>query len=639
MKNWLFLITLILGGGQIMASTQPPETIYPLTRELKSLNYYVEQAQLWEQVTLKQPNDPNAWVNYYTAARNANALSSKTFYNQEIIVANAAEAIKGTFEHYYLAFWESGIKNKRFDDLLKAHQLAPDRPEVFHDMVTYYEIRGEQEKVKAYCQKMYEADVISNGILNWNYNALMSVEPESILLVHGDNDTYPALLLQHIHGVQPKVKVVNTFLLQFYPNYRDRLFKELGVPSYQATEIQTEEDIIQKQYRLLIHLIKNSSLPVYFGIAVMDDLRQKFDEQLYLTGLAFLHFDKTIDNVAILRNNFENKFRKDDLFQPLSYDKSQSVINHINMNYIPLLVMLYQNYLSSGSTDKANAVKQLCLTIAERNNSKARVAAYFQEPQEIKPFKSVIDIKAIEKLMMKVDENKYASAFETTNAQYEHFLMDLLQQKEFGKLETCKIYPADWKSYLPETYQNQPEEVLFENGHPEEDNMPIVNITLEAAQMYCEWLTIVYNQSTHKKKRHKKVRFYIPSNEEWTKAAKGKYETAIYPWGGYGIANAKRCYLANFNPYKPKKDLAPYAPENESPGEDGGFFPVSVDAYFPNDQGLYNLSGNVAEMVKGGWTKGGSWLEAAKYLNIDEKHEQNIPSPAVGFRVFMEVIE
>ena len=55
------------------------------------------------------------------------------------------------------------------------------------------------------------------------------------------------------------------------------------------------------------------------------------------------------------------------------------------------------------------------------------------------------------------------------------------------------------------------------------------------------------------------------------------------------------------------------------------------------------MSGNVAEMLnEPGRTKGGSWASSGYYLRIDAEDEYEgftEPSPMIGFRYFMEILE
>jgi len=51
------------------------------------------------------------------------------------------------------------------------------------------------------------------------------------------------------------------------------------------------------------------------------------------------------------------------------------------------------------------------------------------------------------------------------------------------------------------------------------------------------------------------------------------------------------------------------------------------------------MSGNVAEMIQGGnIAKGGSWEDLPADCTISSKKTINGKSPAIGFRVFMEVL-
>lgn len=66
-----------------------------------------------------------------------------------------------------------------------------------------------------------------------------------------------------------------------------------------------------------------------------------------------------------------------------------------------------------------------------------------------------------------------------------------------------------------------------------------------------------------------------------------------------------------------------------------------VRSYWENKFGLYNMGGNVAEMVsKKSILKGGSWRDDAEYLKIISKMDYDGKAqPSVGFRYFVEILD
>ena len=72
-----------------------------------------------------------------------------------------------------------------------------------------------------------------------------------------------------------------------------------------------------------------------------------------------------------------------------------------------------------------------------------------------------------------------------------------------------------------------------------------------------------------------------------------------------------------------------------------GFLAMSItEAYFPNDIGLYDVVGNVAEMtLEKGKACGGSWNHTPEESTIRSINTYTKPDAAIGFRIFMEVIE
>jgi formylglycine-generating enzyme required for sulfatase activity len=640
----LFLFSLLAMFFQ-QGDAATPEPIMPLSKAIRSLDYYQQQAQLWLAETQQHPQQADAWLNYYTAARNINVLQGYAAFDLEGILTEVKANIPTSFEAYYLTYWQSNLFNRNYEALLKAHELAPDRMELAHDFIHYYEVKGDLANYAFWCEKYFRTGELSPGILNWNYNVLASVRANGVLLTQGDNDTYPAWVLQMVKGVRRDVRIVNLYLLLAEKDYRSRVFVELQVPD---TFERPQEATINTQLELLLrHLLQHCARPVHLGIATPTAQRTAFDSKLYLTGLAFEHSEQYLDNVRLLRENFEHKFLTEQLENPLYYDPSQSVVDHMNMNYIPALAILYDFYGKEGAQEEAEGIADLALRIAGRADKTQEIAGIFRQEITMVPASTKIDLRALDKEMYPIKGALYASAYEVSNAQYRLFLQDLLEAQQFDLLAICKTNTVNWRSFLPEAYQELPASVLFDmGGNPDDGDHPISNISHEAAIAYCEWLTQVYNASDHRRKRFQQVRFRLPTVEEWEEAARGgaTYE-APYPWGGPYFRNAKGCYLSNFNPYlvslSEKEPLFGPATENpESPGEDGAYFTAQVDAFFPNNFNLYNISGNVAEMTQTPTnTKGGGWQDPSYYTQIGVTQTAVLPNANTGFRIFMEVIK
>ncbi|MEL6971485.1 MAG: SUMF1/EgtB/PvdO family nonheme iron enzyme [Bacteroidota bacterium] len=643
MRCWnLLLVTPLLLLQSLSAAN--PEPVQPLSKALYSVDYYQEQAELWAATAEQEPQNAKAWLYYYTAARNANVLHGEARFDLSSIIANVHENLPKSFEAHYLTYWQSNLFQRDYDALLQAYEVGPERPELVHDLMHYYAISGTQEAYAKQCHKLHAQGSLSQGILQWNYNALASVRPNGVLLTQGDNDTYPAWVLQEVKAVREDVMVVNIYLLLAEEDYRSRIFAELEIPDTFQRSLTSTIDVQVRD--LLGHIIYHCSRPVHLGISTPASQREVHSSNLYLTGLAFEHNLRFIDNVRLIRHRFENEFLTDYLFYPLALDPSQTVVDHMNMNYIPALTLLRNLYLGEGASEKAENITALALNLATKADRRNEVAILLETPSSFVPDQETnIDLRELEKGLRQMKSNLYMSAFEVSNGLYQSFLQDLLTAKRFDLLDICQIHTTDWRSLLPKAYQNLSDEQMFDNGHPEDERAPVVNISHEAAIVFCNWLTELYNKSDHRKKQFKKVSFRLPLVQEWEYCARlGQFEGAPYPWGGPYNQNAKGCYLSNFNPYlvsqSETEPLFGPADDPESPDEDGGYFPVVVDAYFPTAKGLYNMSGNVAEMVQEeGQTKGGGWQDPAYYTQIGVTRSVDLPSPNVGFRIVMDVIE
>ena len=188
----------------------------------------------------------------------------------------------------------------------------------------------------------------------------------------------------------------------------------------------------------------------------------------------------------------------------------------------------------------------------------------------------------------------FMDEYEITNNQYRQFIYgpsanetNAFQQN--GALDTIDpilaeiIYPDTmvWVEDFTYSY-NEP---LMENyfWHPAFDNYPVVGVNWYAAQEFCKWRTLHLNQYREEKELAPMPRFRLPTEAEWEYGARGGYEHKVFPWESPYLRNSKGCFLANFKPGR-----GDYIADNFE-------YTSPVGAYFPNDYGLYDMPGNVAE--------------------------------------------
>lgn len=119
--------------------------------------------------------------------------------------------------------------------------------------------------------------------------------------------------------------------------------------------------------------------------------------------------------------------------------------------------------------------------------------------------------------------------------------------------------------------------------HPSYDNYPVVGVSWRQAYAFTIWRTQYLNKYLASVGLSFVSDYRLPSEAEWEYAARGGLDHSMYPWGGPYTRNSEGCFLANFKPLRGN-----YV-------DDGGFITLPVGSYEPNDYGLYDMAGNVAE--------------------------------------------
>src|ERR1022692_504433 len=150
----------------------------------------------------------------------------------------------------------------------------------------------------------------------------------------------------------------------------------------------------------------------------------------------------------------------------------------------------------------------------------------------------------IEKSVARIADNFYAGKYEVSNNLYRQFLNDLRVNKREYDLKICQIDSMNWtrvNNGSVEVY------VTLYHAHPAYYEYPVVNISYDAAVLFCVWLTDKYN--SFPKRKFNKVRFRLPTEDEWMMAARGGHPNYIYA-NGDSVRNKKGLLMYNFDASK-----------------------------------------------------------------------------------------
>jgi hypothetical protein len=366
---------------------QKPETIYSFAMVPKSIAYYKEQAQLWKKEIDKDKQNKLAWYYYYKATRNYLGKDTTDhrpwkvkLQSEKDIVDEMGKAIPNSFE-YNLCKWAMSFNDySQVEYLKKAYELGKDRREIITDMINWGELDRNLERRNEFASRWFESDEASPGLLNYNYNVLMGLKPSAILFTCGDNDTYPIWQLQS-QGIRKDVTVLNLALLGI-DGYRNKIFKELGLPKWDESMISTVDKKKDNPYfyPLIKHIVEhNIHYPIYVGLTVETDYTQPLEDSFYLTGMAYEYSNKTLDNIALLQYNFEHVYALDYLDHHFYKDISAYFANCCNQNYIVPMLKLYEHYKAMNDVQKQAWMKQKVLKVAKDCEQEKQVLAYFKE--------------------------------------------------------------------------------------------------------------------------------------------------------------------------------------------------------------------------------------------------------------------
>ena len=292
-------------------------------------------------------------------------------------------------------------------------------------------------------------------------------------------------------------------------------------------------------------------------------------------------------------------------------------------------------------------VKQMNFRYETFDYEKAALRKYRLDPRE-RVLNTDVEVNPEEVVMISKD-----TAYVNDNGEIvrETINRPLSSLYDFINTYIVPVYPDTtvWVNDFPNASNSMYMKNYFSS--PAYNDYPVVGVTWEQAQAFCAWRTEFLLRGMGPEARYIQ-RYRLPSEIEWEYAARGR-EGPTFPWEGAASKNEKGCFYANFKP-----DRGNYT-------EDGNLITSRVGQYGANDNGLFDMAGNVAEWTNTVFTeagvqsmadvnpelryeaakedpyflkrksvRGGSWKDPQSYIRSAWRtwEYQNQPRSFIGFR-------
>lgn len=631
----------------------------------KPIEYYVSQINVWEKKVKQNKKDANAWLNYFAATKCAYQMEvtklmenakpgtgidmSGSKFQYAKIADEAYKYIPNTFEGNYLMHNRDNYHIKLdYSYLLKANEIKPFDQRILWSLLVYYEAQQDLEKSKLVANEIAKTNLISSIDYCIAYNILSELEENAFFVSVGYEEYMACLILQKLKNMKPNAVISSNFIaFPTFKNiykYTEKTLERLQIPStknysYDTINKQKIAILSEEEQLVPIQAILNTDRPVYFSIRNQPSMINKLGEKLYLHGLTYRCSKTPANYIYNIKENYEKNYSLDYIKHDISPNPTDNYDQSLYYMYYPSALKLYQFYQEKGMYLQQQEMKKFIQLLAEKSGKDFnKILETIDKPIEYPFISEKIDFDKLQNSFVALNEVEHIGKFEVTNGEYNLFLKNLKQTKNFDLYYQCYPDTTLWNKNFAMAFHD-PLTNMY-NCHPAYSNYPIVNITYEGAVAYCKWLTIQYNQQ-HPEGKY--ISFRLPTEQEWRYAAGSKNEKAITSFPNNQILTNdldQKGLMVHI--YNGKKTLVPYLANIKTDSgyqADGGFQMLKVQSYPPNSIGIYNTFGNVAEMTSTKEIiKGGSWADLFSECTFDKNATYAAPDPRVGFRIMMEVV-
>jgi len=267
--------------------------------------------------------------------------------NQQVQMNQAVDYFESnspnSFEFHYFKYVSGNYDVDLVTHLQEAENIRPDNADVQVQLAAYNMIKRNNDSAIGYLDKLKTAGRLTDNVLHYAEDILLSVPENGVLITHGFDDSYATWYKQNNSEVRMDVQIVSLDFMQS-EHYR-QLLKEDG---YKIPESKVIDLNFLKSFCEM-----NETKNISISLTTPKEYFKPLQNNLYITGLVFEYHEVEF-------NNFE---RNDDLWNTtlkkhLVDNATDEKSKQLSSNYLPMLLQLRKVYVKSGEEEKLKQVDE-----------------------------------------------------------------------------------------------------------------------------------------------------------------------------------------------------------------------------------------------------------------------------------------
>lgn len=246
-----------------------------------------------------------------------------------------------TFEYHYYKYLAGNYNVELVDHLNEAEKLRPENTDVHVQQAGYNMIIDNQNKGLEYVEKLIDSKRLTESVLLYGEDLLLSAPEGGVLITHGFDDSYSSWYLQKKENIREDVRLISLDFLQS-EEYR----KELTAEGFKMPNSETIDVDYLKNFCSL-----NKDKNIGISLTTPKEYFEPIKDNLYVAGLVFEYHEEEYNN------HFRNEYLwNSELQKHLITNAVDQKSKQLSANYLPMLLQLHTVYKQNEETEKLREV-------------------------------------------------------------------------------------------------------------------------------------------------------------------------------------------------------------------------------------------------------------------------------------------